>query len=390
MSTKFVLVMMPLPTVRVATAHIAPHLLNKRLSTQKTIEHIARAAKHDAQLVCFPESSIPGFPFWASVIPPASPATHDLFARFADASVVVGQEEVTAIQSAAKQHRVSVSVGISERASYSLGTLWNSNLLINQDGKIVCHHRKLACTWFEKLLWAPGDGYGLRTMNLASEGSEGDVKVGALICGENTNSLARYATMSLGEQIHLSTWPAVWPSRMSTGAEKSTGRNYDNVLANRIRAAAHCFEAKCFGIMCAGQVNTENTDTVISLIDESDPDSAKAAKATLEQAPRAASMILDPTGTPVESWTIGTDGQKASTELMQHDEGLLFADLDINECVEGKQYHDLLGGYQRLDVFNLQVNRERREPVTFAPEHVVIRSFGDEKQGLKSEPPTRP
>ena len=59
---------MPLPTVRVATAHISPHLLDTPATLQKTIGCIEHAAKHRASLVCFPESSIPGFPIWSGLV----------------------------------------------------------------------------------------------------------------------------------------------------------------------------------------------------------------------------------------------------------------------------------------------------------------------------------
>ena len=66
--------------------------------------------------------------------------------------------------------------------------------------------------------------------------------------------------MAQGEQIHISTWPAVWPTRRFKGASandkvdgsSSDGKQYDNVAANRTRTAAHCFEAKCFGVLCSG------------------------------------------------------------------------------------------------------------------------------------------
>ena len=46
-------------------------------------------------------------------------------------------------------------------------------------------------------------------------------------------------------------------------------------------------------------------------------------------------------------------------------EDILYAELDLEKCVEGKQYHDVVGGYQRLDVFDLKVDRTRRKPATF-------------------------
>jgi aliphatic nitrilase len=86
-----------------------------------------------------------------------------------------------------------------------------------------------------------------------------------LLCGENTNPLARYSLMAQGEQLHLTTWPPLWPSRrlvdksaddQASGAV-SGGKQYDNLAANRTRTAAHCFEAKCFGVLCSGFMDKE-------------------------------------------------------------------------------------------------------------------------------------
>ena len=98
---------------------------------------------------------------------------------------------------------------------------------------------------------ANGDGAGLKVVDTERCG-----KVGALLCGENTNPLARWSLMAQGEQLHLTTWPPLWPSRRvapkkdESGGEKA--KQYDNLAANRTRTAAHCFEAKCFGVLCSG------------------------------------------------------------------------------------------------------------------------------------------
>lgn len=77
-------------------------------------------------------------------------------------------------------------------------------------------------------------------------------------------------------------------------------------------------------------------------------------------------MFLDPTGAIHSAFTIdGTTGEKKPQEFLQNEEGILYADLDLNACIEGKQYHDVTGGYQRFDVFNLSVDRRRRDPVSF-------------------------
>jgi nitrilase len=222
-------------------------------------------------------------------------------------------------------------------------------------------------TFFEKLTWSPGDGYGLRV----AETQYG--KIGALICGENTNPLARYSLMARGEQVHISTWPAVWPTSVPETQNEDTHiqcsgppevekrTNYDNVSANRMRAAAHCFENKCFGILCTGFLDRSNIETLSS--ETSDPEYVSRM---LEQAPRGASMFLNPTGSAIQGFSVDdSSGKQTEQEFLQDREGVLYAELDLSRCVEGKQYHDVVGGYQRLDVFDLEVNRSRRDPATF-------------------------
>jgi aliphatic nitrilase len=48
--------------------------------------------------------------------------------------------------------------------------------------------------------------------------------------------------------------------------------------------------------------------------------------------------------------------------------------MDLHECVGPKQFHDVVGGYQRYDVFDLNVNRQRRGPETI---------FDSEKETLQ-------
>lgn len=86
----------------------------------------------------------------------------------------------------------------------------------------------------------------------------------------------------------------------------------------------------------------------------------------LEHSPRAASMFLDPTGEIVKGWIVNEKGEKEEKEYLQMEEGVLFADLDLKIGIEGRQYHDLGGsGYQRGDVFELKVNRQRKGIVEF-------------------------
>lgn len=363
-------------SIRVAACHAAPVFLSAKQTTQKVINLIEKAAQRKANLVVFPETYISAFPLWSSLRPPTE--THHLFKRMAQESIHADGEEMQSIRMAAKELNINVSLGFSEKAFLSTATLFNSNMIIGAGGEVLVHHRKLMPTFFEKLTWAPGDGNGLRVAQTPYG------RIGNLICGENTNPLARYTLMAQGEQLHISTWPAAWPTRevppdahnlessgSPKGARSSKAReaNYDNVAANRIRAAAHCFEAKVFGVMCAGVLDTEAIDII------SDGSSrSEYISQLLHSAPRAASMFLDPTGAPLPGFVFENDRDEAiAKEYLQNEEGIIYADMDLDEGIEGKQYHDVTGGYQRLDIFKLTVNRERHRPVVFQkPPSIII------------------
>ena len=221
------------PKFKACAAHVAPVFLDAAATVEKACSLIVEAASNGAGLIAFPESYVPGFPVWASIQAPIK--NHDFFKRLAANSIAVPGPEVTQLCKAAREAAIVVSIGISERSPVSVGALWNSNLLIDANGTIVNHHRKLVPTYYEKLIWAPGDGAGLRVSDTPIG------KLGMLICGENTNPLARYSLIAQGEQVHVSSYPPVWPTRPSN----EPGR-YDLAAAIRIRAGAHSFEGKVF------------------------------------------------------------------------------------------------------------------------------------------------
>ena len=61
---------------------------------------------------------------------------------------------------------------------------------------------------------------------------------------------------------------------------------------------------------------------------------------------------------------LGPSGEIISDTLSET-EGLLYQEVDIAQCVEPKQFHDVVGYYNRFDVFDLKVNRKRLTPIAF-------------------------
>ena len=86
---------------------------------------------------------------------------------------------------------------------------------------------------------------------------------------------------------------------------------------------------------------------------------------TLENSPQAISMVLGPSGEII-------------SDTLSETEGLLYQDVDIAQCVEPKQFHDVVGYYNRFDVFDLKVNRKRLTPIAFVEENLIATSSDDD------------
>jgi nitrilase len=137
----------------------------------------------------------------------------------------------------------------------------------------------------------------------------------------------------------VSSYPPVWPTRPSN----QPGR-YDLAAAIRIRAGAHSFEGKVFNIVSSAFLDKASLDRLSPI--------AKEARDTLEQSPQAVSMFIGPSGDVI-------------SDTLCESEGLLYQEIDISQCVEPKQFHDVVGYYNRFDIFNLTVTRKRLSPISF-------------------------
>lgn len=338
------------PSVRIALAQVSPCFLDTPASLDKLASLVAEAAAKGADLIVFPETWLSAFPIWSALQAPVQ--NHDFFRRMVASSVRADGPEMSRVQALARHHEIWISLGFNESSPASVGCVWNSNVIFDRSGQCVNHRRKLVPTFYEKLTWANGDGAGLEVIH-------GDIGgLGMLICGENTNPLARYALLSQGEQLHLSTYPAVWPTR-----DPSEPTNYDLAEAIRIRSAAVAFEGKCFNAVVSGVID----DTTRQAIADGIPGGAE----TLDRCAQGVSLVIDPRG---NTRTATTPGEEA----------LHLADVDLSECVEPKQFHDLSGGYNRYDVFQFHVDRRRQYPATFTDGAAAPTPNADEGHGTDS------
>lgn len=320
--------MTALPSVRVAAVQAAPVFLDTPATLDKIDRLVGEAAAGGAQLVVFGESFVPGFPIWNGVLAPID--QHDFHERLVGASIAVPGPETARLGDIAREHAVTLSVGVNELNNDTLGQLWNTNLIFEKTGQLVNHRRKLVATWYERLTWSHGDGYDLRPVEL------GGWNLGALICGENTNTLARFTLLAQGERVHIATYPPAWPFDGRT----ETADHYDYDLAQNIqlRAAAHAFEGKVFVIVAS----TTLDDVALHQVARGD--------ARIEKALTAAAPV---------SLVTGPDGRLAAGPYSEP-EGILYADIDLQREVIAKQAHDIVGTYNRADIFNLSVDMRRQ------------------------------
>ena len=312
------------PPFVAAAVQAAPVYLDAEATATKVAELVREAAGNGAKLVAFPEVFIAGYPYWNWVMTPLEGSAW--FERLQLSSVDVPGPEVDIVRRAAREAGAVVVVGVNERDPYSLGAIYNTMLTIGADGSLLGVHRKLVPTWAEKLTWAPGDGSGLQVHSTEVG------PLGVLACGENTNPLARFALLAQGELVHVAGYislPVAPPE-------------YDMAAAIRLRGMTHSFEGKVFTVISCSTISEEILDAIAG------DDAGRR-----ELMSRTHSAF---------SGVIGPDGAEIGESLID-DEGIVYAEIDLRRCIQPKQMHDVIGGYNRFDVFDLQVDNRRRTPV---------------------------
>ena len=138
---------------KAAVVQAEPVWLDVDATIDKAIGLIGQASAGGADLVAFPETWVPGYPWWIWL---GAPAWGMQFVkRYFENSVVVGEPPLARVQAAAAEHGIHVSLGISERDG---GSLYMGQVLIDDAGEIVHARRKLKPTHVERSVFGEGAG----------------------------------------------------------------------------------------------------------------------------------------------------------------------------------------------------------------------------------------
>ena len=311
------------PPYLAAAVQAAPAYLKPRATVDRAAALVAEAARNGASLVAFPEVFIAGYPYWNWIMTPL--AGSEWFRRLHDTAVTVPGPEVATVAAAARRLGVLVVIGVNERSRRGVGTIYNTMLTIDDQGRLVGRHRKLVPTWAEKLTWTGGDGSSLVVHDTPLG------PLGVMACGENTNPLARFALLEQGELVHVAGYIAL----------PTAPDDYDMAAAIKTRTAAHSFEGKVFTVAACSTIS----DEIIAAMAPAGPE----AQELLRRRNAAWSGICGPDGAVVGEPLIDV-------------EGIVYGEIDLSLCVEHNQMHNITGHYNRFDVFSFSVDRTPRGP----------------------------
>jgi len=306
------------PKLRVAAVQAAPVFLNREATVEKACLLIREAGRSGAQVVAFPEGFIPAHPVWFYFHPVLSPQSLTWGTELFKNAVEIPSPATDALCAAAREANAYVVMGLCERRPRTTGTLYNTQLFIDRLGRIIGKHQKIQPTIGERLVHTGGFGDTMRAFPTDFG------PVSGLICGENQNPLAVFTLAADSTVIHVGSWPHLFQK----------GWHPMGVVAD-LAGRALSYMAKCFVINACGTIDAEMREALPAT------DEDRAYLAT--PANLGGSSIISPVS-------------RVLAGPMGPEEGILYADIDLELAVRAKLTHDFAGHYNRPDVFQLHLN----------------------------------
>jgi aliphatic nitrilase len=305
--------------VKVAAVQAASVFLDRAGSTEKACRLIREAGANGARVIGFPEGFIPAHPVWYHHHAATGAVANRLAVELFKNSVEIPGPETDALCAAAHDANAYVVIGVCEKIPNTLGTMFNSQLYIAPDGRIIRKHQKIMPTVGERLvhMGGYGDTFG------AFDSEFGPMS--GLICGENSNPLAVFALIAEGTRIHVMSWPNHFPTS-------------GDALRNRVAIDSQAFAqmSKAFVISACGTVD----ERMIEML-QAGPEAEKFLR---NPNCCGGSLIVDPLSRIIAG-------------PMGAEEGILYAECNLDLGIQMKLRHDFAGHYNRPDIFQLHVNR---------------------------------
>jgi len=298
--------------IKAAAVQISPVLYRREATIEKVVRKIRELGQKGVQFATFPETVVPGYPYFSAVQTTIELRSGKEHLRLLDQAVTVPSPATDAIAQAAREAGMVVSIGVNERVG---GTMYNTQLLFDADGTLVQRRRKITPTHFERLVWGQGDGSGLRAVDTKVG------RIGQLACFEHNNPLARYAMMADGEQIHSSMYP---------------GSAFGDGFAQRmeINIRQHALESGCFVVNATAWLDADQQAQIM----------------------KDTGCSIGPISGGCFTTIVTPDGMLIG-EPLREGEGEIIADLDFTLINLRKLQVDTVGHYNRPELLSLLIDR---------------------------------
>jgi len=308
-------------TLKIGLAQFAPVWLNRQKTLEKALSFAENAVDQGCEFVVLGgEACVGGYPYWLELTDGArfnSKVQKEIFAEYSNQAVVIERGDLRDACDLARESKIAIYIGIVEKPAERGESLYAALVFINQNGEIKSVQRKLVPTYEERLVWANGDGAGLRVHSLNA------FTVGGLNCWENWNPLARAALYGQGEDLHICVFP---------------GGIHNVDITRFIAKESRSFVAS---VCCVMRKDDFPSDTL-----------------HLDKILANAPGILSTGGTclsaPDGEWLI---------EPLGTEEKLAIAEINHQKVREERQNLDVAGHYSRPDVLQLTVNWERQKMI---------------------------
>lgn len=309
------------PTTKVAAVQIAPVMLDRDATIRKVCEYIGEAAENGAKIIGFPEAIVPGYPWWIWLDNPIS--SMDLYTDLYKNAVEIPSPSVQRLSEAARDAEAYVCVSVTELdgASLYLTQLW-----FNPMGDLVAKHRKLKATSNEMTVWGDGDG----SMMPVIESEYGNL--GGLQCWEHYIPPNVSVMGAKNEQIHVSSWPIGMadPTHPFSDQQCITAAMY------------YALSNGCYVILASQLWTEEQADRICK----------NDAQRSVMQVGHGFSRIIAPSGYVL-------------SQVPSDQEGICYAQADLNAIIPVKYLIDTAGHYSTPGVMQLYVDESRQKAVHF-------------------------
>ncbi len=299
----------------VAALQIGSDLIEGKAKTlEKIMSYEQATIDTKAERDVMPEALLGGYPkgeIFGAYLGYRLPEGRADFAAYYENAIDVPGPECEELAALSARTGASLVVGCIERTPHAL---YCSALFFDPESGLAAKHRKLLPTASERLVWGMGDGSTLPVVQTKAG------KVGACICWENHMPLLRSYMYAKGVEVYCA--PTV---------------DCRDQWQHSMKHIAH--EGRCFVVTAVQYLPSPEAlgKTVPHWKDD-------------EELMRGGSVIVDPMG-------------QVLAGPLYHKEGLVSAEIDLEDIVKAKYDMDVSGHYARPDVFSLHVDTRPKKTV---------------------------